>query len=66
VRAIVTYWKHGHRYEDIADGLGIRLSDVFDAMAHYYEHLEEIEEEIRANDEETWKQKYPPEVVNRR
>ena len=66
VRAIITYFKHGHPPEDIADGLGIRLSDVFDALAHYYDYREEIEEEIAANDEETVKKLYPPDVINKR
>ncbi len=64
VRAVVTYYRQGHPVEDIAEGLGIRPSDVFDAMAHYFEHREEVEEEIEFNSEERWKKLDPSESVN--
>lgn len=50
VRAIVEYWKFGVAPEEIAQRLShLRLAQIFDALAYYDDHREQIEHYITLN-----------------
>lgn len=42
---------HRHSPDEIASGYGLSLAQVHAALAYYYAHQNEIDEEIRLNDE---------------
>lgn len=50
VRAIVEYWKFGVAPEEIAERLPhLRLAQIFDALAYYDDHRDQIEHYIALN-----------------
>lgn len=50
VRAVVEYWKFGVAPEEIAQRLPhLRLAQIFDALAYYDDHREQIEQYIVLN-----------------
>ncbi len=46
----VWHWQ-GQTPEAIAQGYGLSLAEVYAALTYYYEHQEEIDREIAADDE---------------
>ena len=59
VRSIVGYYRNvGYSPEEIVHHLPhLTLAQVHDALSYYYDHQEEIDEEIRLNENEVyWKQ----------
>jgi uncharacterized protein (DUF433 family) len=58
VRTIMEYIQQaGYTPEEIAQALGLDLSQVYDAMSYYYDHKDEIDKEIAENDMEYQKQR---------
>ncbi len=50
VRAVVEYWKFGVAPEEIAERLPhLRLAQIFDALAYYDDHRDQIEHYIALN-----------------
>jgi uncharacterized protein (DUF433 family) len=61
VRSIVGYHKMGMSVEDILEGLPhLKPVHVYDALSYYYDHQEEIEQDIEADSEERLMKMYPP------
>jgi len=61
VRSIVGYHKMGMSVEDILEGLPhLEPVHVYDALSYYYDHQDEIEQDIRADSEERLMRMYPP------
>jgi uncharacterized protein (DUF433 family) len=61
VRSIVGYHKMGMSVEDILEGLPhLKPFHVYDALSYYYDHQEEIEQDIRADSEEQLMKMVPP------
>ena len=61
VRSIVGYHKMGMSVEDILEGLPhLKPAHVYDALSYYYDHQEEIEQDIEADSEERLMKIYPP------
>lgn len=61
VRSIVGYHKMGMSVEDILEGLPhLKPVHVYDALSYYYDHQDEIEQDIRADSEERLMKTYPP------
>jgi hypothetical protein len=46
--------------EIVQQYLHLKPSDVHDALAYAYDHVEEIEADLASDDETTVKAKYPP------
>lgn len=56
VATILTCYRHGMRVEGIVQEYpGLRPADVHDALAYAYNHLDEIENDLAADDEATVK-----------
>lgn len=53
VWSIVNHWRHGVSEGDLQNYFGVQLSqaDIKAALAYYREHQEEIDTEIRENEE---------------
>jgi len=70
VMDIVIWYEHqGMTPDEIVDQFPtITLSDVHTALAYYYDHIEEIREDIRRNDEvaEQFRSQYPSKVKEKR
>ena len=66
VMDIAIWYEHqGMTPDEIVDQFPtITLSDVHTALAYYYDHIEEIQEDIRRNDEvaEQFRSHYPSKV----
>jgi uncharacterized protein (DUF433 family) len=61
VRSIVGYHKMGMSVEDILEGLPhLKPVHVYDALSYYYDHQDEIEQDIGADSEERLMKMYPP------
>lgn len=62
VRSIAIYYlRHGMHIDDILEGFPhLRKSQVYDALSYYYDHREEIEEDIEADSVERLMEEYPP------
>jgi uncharacterized protein (DUF433 family) len=61
VRSIVGYHKMGMSVEDILEGLPhLKPVHVYDALSYYYDHQDEIDQDIRADSEERLMKTYPP------
>lgn len=62
VRSIAIYYlRHGMPIDDILEGFPhLRESQVYDALSYYYDHREEIEEDIEADSVERLMEEYPP------
>ena len=59
VAAILTCYRQGMSVEEIVQQYPhLRPSDVHDALAYAYEHLDDIEADLAADDEEVVKAKY--------
>jgi uncharacterized protein (DUF433 family) len=58
VRPIVNYYKQGLSPEEINSKLSyLKLAEIYDALAFYYDNKEYIEKEIEDNNNETkWEQ----------
>jgi len=66
VRAIVGYYKMGMTVEEILEGLPhLKPAEVYDALAYYFDHQEEIERDIEEDSEENLMKRYP-ETVHRK
>ncbi|MFQ6120874.1 MAG: DUF433 domain-containing protein [Methanosarcinales archaeon] len=53
VRSIVGYIKLGYSVEDILEGLPfLNPAQIYDALSYYYDHKDQIEEDIETNTEE--------------
>ena len=60
INCIIGYWrKVGYTPEEIVRQLPhLTLAQVYDAISYYYDHKEEIDEEVRLNsDEAYWKRR---------
>jgi|SRR5205085_289041 len=70
VMDIAIWYEHqGMTPDEIVDQFPtITLSDVHTALAYYYDHIEEIREDIRRNDEvaEQFRSQYPSKVKEKR
>lgn len=62
VSCVIECYKEGMDIDEILDQFPhLTPAQVHDAFSFYYDHQEEIEEEIDlGRDEEYWKTKYPP------
>jgi len=62
VRSIAIYYlRHGMDIDDILEGFPhLREAQVHDALSYYYDHREEIEEDIEADSVERLMKEYPP------
>lgn len=61
VRSIVGYYKMAMNVDEILEGLPhLEPGEVYDALAYYFDHQEEIEMYIQENEEEKLMKKYPP------
>jgi uncharacterized protein (DUF433 family) len=59
VATVLTCYRHGMTIEEIVQQYPhLRPSDVHDALAYAYDHIEEIEADLAADDEATVKAKY--------
>lgn len=65
---VICYDHWGMTPDEIVDQYpGITLSDVHMSLAYYYDHIEEIREDIRRNNEvaEQFRSQYPSKVKER-
>jgi uncharacterized protein (DUF433 family) len=62
VSTLVQYYQNGMTIDEILDAFSfLTPAQLHDALAYYYDHQKEIDEEIAlSRDEEYWKKKYPP------
>ena len=61
VRSIVGYHKMAMPVEDILEGLPhLKPVHVYDALSYYYDHQDEIEQDVEADSEERLMKMYPP------
>lgn len=62
VSTIIIWYKAGKEIHDILDMYPqLKPSQIHDALSYYYDHREEIEEEIALMQDEThWQKQYPP------
>lgn len=61
VRAIVGYYKMGMSPEEIVRSLPhLSLAQVHDSLSYYYDHQQEIDNDIEENSEENVRKLYPP------
>lgn len=62
VSAVIECYKNGMNIDEILDNFThITPAQLHDAFSYYYDHQDEIEEEIiLGQNEEFWKDKYPP------
>ena len=61
VRSIVGYHKMGMAVGEILEGLPhLKPAHLYDALSYYYDHQDEIEQDIRADSEERLMKMYPP------
>jgi uncharacterized protein (DUF433 family) len=59
VATILTCYRYGMSIEEIVQNYPhLKPSDVHDALAYAYDHLEEIEADLKADDEDIVKAKY--------
>lgn len=59
VRSIVGYYKLGMNTEEILEGLPhLNPAQVYDALSYYFDHFDEIEQDIQANRLENVMKKY--------
>jgi uncharacterized protein (DUF433 family) len=60
--------QQGASVEELVDQLDLSIADVHAALAYYYDHRSEIEEQERADAEliEQLKTDYPAETIDRR
>jgi uncharacterized protein (DUF433 family) len=59
VATVLTCYRQGMNVEEIIQNYPhLKPSDVHDALAYAYDHLEEIEADLRADDEDIVKAKY--------
>ncbi len=49
---VINYYNNGYSAEDIADGWGYPLGQVFAALAYYHLHKEEIDSRIKQDNED--------------
>lgn len=60
VRTIVERTKLGDTPQEIKDGYPhLNLAQIHDALSYYYDHADEIDEYIRANEEALWRAMHP-------
>lgn len=57
----------GSSPEEIAEAFDISLAAVYDALSYYYEHTEEVQEEIRKDREfvEKFRKEFKHEILSR-
>jgi uncharacterized protein (DUF433 family) len=61
VATVLTCYRQGMTVEEIVQQYPhLRPSDIHDAMAYAYDHLEEIDADLDADDEEVVKAKHAP------
>lgn len=61
VRSIVGYHKMVMSVGEILEGLPhLKPVHLYDALSYYYDHQDEIEQDIRADSEERLMRMYPP------
>jgi len=62
VRSIAIYYlRHSMDMDDILEGFPhLRAAQVYDALSYYYDHQEEIENDIEADSVERLMKEYPP------
>jgi uncharacterized protein (DUF433 family) len=61
VGTVLTCYRQGMTIEEIVQQYPhLRPSDIHDALAYAYDHLDEIEADLAADDEATVKAKYAP------
>lgn len=62
IRTIAIAWvKQGMPIWDVLDNWSLHEAQVYDALSYYYDHKEELDEDIRLHyDTEFWMRKYPP------
>ena len=59
VATILTCYRQGMTVEEILQQYGhLRPADVHDALAYAYEHMDEIEADLDADDEDSVERKY--------
>jgi uncharacterized protein (DUF433 family) len=61
VATILTCYRHGMTVEEIIQQYApLKPADVYDALAYAYDHLDEIEADLAADDETAVKSAHPP------
>jgi len=61
VRSIVGYHKMGISVGEILEGLPhLKPVHLYDTLSYYYDHQDEIEQDLRADSEERLMRMYPP------
>lgn len=67
VRSIVGYHKMGMSVDEILEGLPhLKPVHLYDALSDYYDHQDEIEQDIGADSEERLMKMYPPGQYSKR
>jgi uncharacterized protein (DUF433 family) len=63
VATILACYRQGMTVEEIVTQyVPLKPADVHDALAYAYDHLDEIEDNLRSDDEATVKQAHPPDA----
>lgn len=62
VRVIVVAWvRQAMPIWEVLENWDLHEAQIYDALSYYYDHKEEIDREIRLNEDmEYWMKKYPP------
>lgn len=55
VQTIVGCVRIGYSIEEILEGYPLTRAQVYDALSYYYDHKEEVDKYIQANEEALWR-----------
>jgi uncharacterized protein (DUF433 family) len=66
ITTLVTYYKRGNDVDEILNLYPqLTPAQVHDAISYYYDNQEQLDDEIdKLQDEDRWKEKYPPGKVS--